>query len=250
MPDNEELFNDSDEIQSSDVGPVYRHEARERDFEPALGDESNIEAIADHIEKHIGPVDKVFHELISDLVHIDIHIVAPTKERNFYTLVTSGMSDKAMNAPDAQWQFAELMMCLPSGWPLEQNALDNEDNYWPIRWLKMMARLPHEYETWLGFGHTVPNGDPPAPFAANTEFCCMLVLPPPIYTPKEFHRLETENGKIINFYALIPLYKEEMNLKMRQGTEALFDGFDKHGVSEVVNLSRNNIARKGRWFFG
>ena len=209
MPDNEELFDDSDEIQSSDVGPVYRHEARERDFEPALGDESNIEAIADHIEKHIGPVDKVFHELV-----------------------------------------AELMICLPSSWPLEQNDLNSEDNYWPLRWLKMMARLPHEYDTWLGFGHTVPNGDPPAPFASNTEFCCMLVLPPPIYTPKEFHRLETENGKILNFYALIPLYKEEMNLKMRQGTEALFDGFDKHGVSEVVNLSRNNIARKGRWFFG
>src|SRR6185295_19871223 len=89
--------------------PIYRHQ-REKPFEPARGDEQNIEAIAAHIEKHIGPPDSVFHEIISDLVHIDVHFVAPAPERNFRTLVTSGMSDRPMNAPEGaeHLRYAEM----------------------------------------------------------------------------------------------------------------------------------------------
>ncbi|GFN30316.1 suppressor of fused domain protein [Paenibacillus xylaniclasticus] len=67
---------------------IYRHEAREREFQPAYGDEHAAELISQHVEKYIGPIQSVYHEIISDLVHIDIIVVAPTPERNFYTLVT------------------------------------------------------------------------------------------------------------------------------------------------------------------
>ena len=70
--------------------PIFRHGAREREFQLAIGDEDSIERISAHIEEHIGPVAGVFHELISDLVHIDVHMVAPTDERPYHTLFTSG----------------------------------------------------------------------------------------------------------------------------------------------------------------
>ncbi|MFT7643136.1 MAG: putative Zn finger-like uncharacterized protein [Pirellulaceae bacterium] len=35
---------------------IYRHEGGDRDIEVATGDGENIERIADHIEKHLGPV--------------------------------------------------------------------------------------------------------------------------------------------------------------------------------------------------
>ena len=59
---------------SDDAGkPIYRnYEAKARKFQPAIGDADNIEAIARHIDKHIGPPDQVFHELVSDIVHIDL----------------------------------------------------------------------------------------------------------------------------------------------------------------------------------
>ncbi|MEO1085403.1 MAG: suppressor of fused domain protein, partial [Acidobacteriota bacterium] len=85
---------------SESGAPIYRHEAQERDFEAAIGDAEHIERISDHIEEHIGPIASVLHELVSDQVHIDIHVVAPTPERDFYTLVTSGMSERAMAAPE------------------------------------------------------------------------------------------------------------------------------------------------------
>src|SRR5687767_15165770 len=74
--------------------PVYRYSDAERptEFEMAIGDSENIQRISEHIEQHCGEVESVLHELVSDLVHIDIHYVKPTPERNYHTLVTSGMS--------------------------------------------------------------------------------------------------------------------------------------------------------------
>lgn len=236
--------------QSESGAPIYRHEDRERDFELALGDSENIEKISDHIEKHIGPVATVFHELISDLVHIDVHIVAPTDERPFYTLVTSGMSDLAMQAPEGHEdkRFAELMICLPPDWPMSQEAWkQREDAYWPIYMLKYLARFPHEYQTWLWASHTVPNGNPPAPFAANTELCCAMLLPP-VTVSEDFYALPIDDEKTIYFLAIIPLTRDEMELKLKRGSEALFDGFEQNRITEILDPARKSVIRKKPWW--
>src|SRR5687767_2972399 len=113
--------------------PVYRHKAPEGEFVPAFGQEANIQIISDHIARHIGEPATVYHEIISNLVHIDVHIVKPTSERNFYTLVTSGMSDQPMTVPPAAADFAygELLLCLPPDWPMEQNDFKEPRHYWP-----------------------------------------------------------------------------------------------------------------------
>jgi hypothetical protein len=243
--DFDEMVRGMEPHERSESGaPVYRHEARTKPFEIAAGDEGTIEAVAAHVAKYVGSPDNVFHEIMSDLVHIDVHVVSPTPERNWYTLVTSGMSDLAMAVPEGAEEFAhaELLICLPPDWPMTQEAFEDERNYWPIRWLKMLARMPHEYETWLGAGHTVPTGDPPEPYAAGTKLCCMLVMPP-VTVEEGFHQLEA-GGKVIHFYALYPLYKEEMDYKLKKGAEGLLEKFDKAGVTEVVDVARGNTCRK------
>ena len=67
--------------------------------EEATGDADLIEAIVAHISKHVGEPDLVFHQLVSEYVHVDIHIVHPTDERPWFTLVTSGMSERPMTTP-------------------------------------------------------------------------------------------------------------------------------------------------------
>src|SRR5262245_42031267 len=129
----------ADDQEYSEGGiPIHRHQHRERPFELASGDSSAIEAVEQHIERYIGKPENVFHELISDLVHIDVHVVAPTAKRNYYTLVTSGMSDRPMAAPPEMedCKYAELLVCLPPDWPLSEKDFKNNDNYWPIFWLK------------------------------------------------------------------------------------------------------------------
>ncbi len=154
---------------SESGSPILTH-TRKKEFELALSDGDSIEKISAHIEKHIGEITHVFHEILSDQVHIDVHHIALTLARNYHTFVSSGMSDKAMSVPEGreEFRFAELMLALPADWPISDEAFKKENNYWPIRWLKILARLPHEYDTWLEYGHTVPNGDPAKPFTSKT----------------------------------------------------------------------------------
>ena len=155
-----------------------------------------------------------------------------------------------MVAPEGaeDWRYSELLVCLPPDWVLDQDQLEDERHYWPIRWLKTLARLPHQYETWLSYGHTVPNGDPPEPYAPNTDFCCMILLPAQT-TPEAFDELVISPEKTIRFFAIYPLYREEVDLKLKKGSDALVEGFMKHQVSEIVELGRNNVAKKRFGFF-
>jgi hypothetical protein len=233
-------------VEYSESGqPIYRHAPRQKEFEFAEGNEDTIQAITEHVQAHVGEVASVFHEIISDLVHIDVFYVEPTDAKPYHTLITSGMSDLPMTVPDGaeEFQHAELLLGLPPSWPLTREAFQDERNYWPVRWLKMLARLPHEYDTWLGYGHTIPNGDPPKPFAPSTKLCCQLLLLP-VLTPAEFLTLETAE-RIIHFYAVVPLYLEEMNFKLRHGTEALEELLRKQEVTELLDVRRPNVC-KGR----
>ncbi len=233
--------------------PIYRSEGSEpAPLELANGNDATISAIADHIERHLGPVSGVYHELLSDKVHLDVHVVPPSTDFPFYALITSGMSDRPMSVPpeaspaDAP-PFAELCLLLPSTWNIPDDpadiatAFEDENVYWPIRWLKRLARLPHEYGTWLGFGHTVPNGEEATPFAGNTELGCMLLLTA-LSLPDEFQTLVVSPEKTVQFYTLYPIYREEMALKMAQGVDALIDQFEVYDTRDVLDLTRPNTA--------
>jgi len=71
----------------------------------------------------------------------------------------------------------------------------------------------------------------------------------PATTPDAFDRLVIRPEKAINFYAVVPLYKKEMDLKLAKGTEALLARFVEHGVTEVLDVSRRNVARTKFWRF-
>lgn len=241
----------SDEVELSEGGfPVYRHESRTKGFETAAGDGESIQAIGAHIDQHLGQVDMVYHEIVSDLVHIDVHHVKPRPGRLFHTLVTSGMSDRPMAAPPGAegFQYAELLMCLPHTWPISEASFKDENYYWPVRTLKMLARFPHEYDTWLGWGHTIPHDNAVSPYAPSTKLCCSLLLPP-VLAPPEFPVLEISPEKTVHFYALVPLYREEMDFKLKRGTEPLCDLFDKAGVNELVDITRKNVCKRSLWPF-
>ncbi len=227
---------------TEDGTPILRHEARERDFEFATGDEEGIEQISNHISQYIGEPDWVFHELISDLVHLDVHVVKPTAEYDWYTLVTSGMSDRAMTVPEGaeDFCFAELVLHLPPTWPVSEKAFKNEANYWPVYWLKTLARMPHEYETWLSVGHAIPNGDPPEQFDDATGMCSWMLMSP-FLLPDEFATLEIDDEKTINFLAMIPMYGEEVDFKLKRGIDEFVD---KLPLEQLFDFGRKNVCKK------
>ena len=215
---------------------IYRHQPRTSEPEIVHGDADLIDAVSEHVDRHIGTFDDVLHELVSPDVHLDILHVPPSGDRRWHTLVTCGMSARPMHAPDPERAYAELTLALPPDWKFEQSTWEDERNYWPIRLLKVLGRLPHEYDTWLGYGHTVPNEDPPVPYAPGTRMCGAILLPP-LLPDEGFAVLERPAGPI-NFYGVIPLHPEEMKRKLEAGTDALLDLFDDAGVTELLDPGR------------
>jgi hypothetical protein len=125
-----------------------------------------------------------------------------------------------------------------------QDAFKDERNYWPIRLLKELARLPHQYKTRLWTSHTVPNGDPPRPYSKRTRLCCALISTPRL-VPESFLRLDAGPGKTIYFHSVIPIYREEMDYKLSMSADALGERLNTANVTELLNLNRTNVCKKG-----
>jgi hypothetical protein len=212
-------------------------------FEPAeVADGDVHDGLEAHIDRHFGPIAWVWHELASHLVHIDVYVVEPSLRRPYYTLVTGGMSERPMNVPDAAIAAgladrAELMLCLPADWPLGQQAFADEAAYWPIRLLKTIARLPHEYDTWIGPWHSIPNGDPAEPYMPGLPFVAALVVDM-VRCPPEARTIVTEAGKQISLLAVVPLHRSEIDLKVTRGSQPLLDAFRSATVSELFDPAR------------
>lgn len=240
------------EEHSESGSPIYRHEVQDREWTPPeFGDDLLIKKLEDHYLQYLGNAESVFHEILSTIVHVDVHWIKPSPSRPFNTLVTMGMSYLPMTVPAGceALEYAELVAVLPASWPLSSDALEDENNYWPLRLLKMLARFPHEYSTWLGWGHSIPNGDPAKPYAGNTKFCGVVLLPAVTIDP-EFTQLKVAEDKTINFYSLVPVYKEEMLYKLRHGADALASKFDEHGLTEEISVARKNVCKRSFWPFG
>jgi tetratricopeptide (TPR) repeat protein len=210
-------------------------------YDPEVYAEAELNCIEAHIEKYFGKYKNVFHEVVSPDIHVDIAVIEPTEKHNYYTLVTMGMGARPMTLPEElqskNLERAELMVCLPPDWKFDD--LENEEWYWPMRWLKILARLPIEEDVWLGWGHTIPNG---GPFAPNTRLSTILLMSPGSFNRKSFV-CKLPGGESVNFYQMIPLYAEETEFKIKNNTEILLNFLDSECL-EYVHLGRENVCKK------
>lgn len=211
-------------------------------------DEAEAERWAQHLHEHLGGEATVFHELLSDTIHLDVLSYAATDERPYHVLVTQGMSALPMLVPDGaeDYRFAELMMVLPREWVTEGDAGDEERWYWPMRTLKLVARLPHLHQTWIGLGHTIPNGHPAEPYAEGTALCCVMAGLPSMFGDR-LATCEVAPEKVVRLYTLIPLYADEMDFKLQHGSDALFQKLDEREVEELVDVKRRSVLAKRFW---
>ncbi len=232
-----------------DGTPIYRYEDhQERDFQPPR----EVGVYQEEIEAHFaalfpGRERFVYHEMLSDLVHIDVHVMCPTEEQPCYVLFTSGMSDLPMTLPDKindreDMKYGELYLFLPPDWQLsgEGSTLrDVPSRYtWPIGVLQFLARFPHEYQTWLGYGHTIPNGPDYSPFDESVGFGSVVLS----WGDGPLSTLKTKDGKEIHFYQVIPAYKEEIEYKLKYGMDALLKRFRDAGVPPILDPDRPNTC--------
>lgn len=196
----------------------------------------------EQIEKHAAhyfnqPHDFVFHELMSDYVHLDLLIFEPTEAFPYYRIMTSGMSDRKMREypEEADYdveKYMELMITLPADWKMGQQAWSDEKWYWPIRMLKQIARYPHQYDTRLGYAHTlqIPNG----PFDG-------VIILPTLTVDAAFEKLNVGSEKTIYFYSIWPLFQSEMDYKLNHGLDPLIELINDNDLNEIIDTHRHKM---------
>ena len=211
--------------------------------EPELYTGEEMSAVEQHIKRTFGEFDHVFHEIVSPDIHVDICVVPPSGERDYYTLVTMGMGAHRMNVPQELAEYklerAELAIALPPDWKLDEESMKDERWYWPFHLLKDLARLPIANDTWLGFGHTTDNQ---GEFAKGTMLCAAL-LTAPQGTEEGSEVCALPGGEEVNFYQVIPLYRDELEYKLEHGVDALLDKMA--GISFVVDPARQDAITSG-----
>lgn len=203
-------------------------------------------ALEAHLTEFLGDRFTVLSEKASRDIHLDVQVFPPSAAVPHLTLVTAGMSDLPMRVPGTDTELRmELMLALPPGWsgldPFDGAALADEENFWPLRLLKDVARYPSSFDAFLAWGHTVDGSaggldSGPAPFSG-------AVVAPPLGYPAELMRAPTPRGDV-QILAVIPLTGSEMAFKasLPGGGEALVDRMIGSGVDAVVDLGRDSVV--------
>lgn len=227
-------------------------EINQQQYDPEVYKADEIDVLEAHIQNNFGNFTHLFHEIVSPDIHVDIAIIDPTPERNYYTLVTIGMGAHRMDVPEGlkkdNLDRAELIICLPPDWKIND---EDEKWYWPMRLLKSLARMPGEEETWFGYAHSISYSKP---FAENVSFvgailaypCLNVKRPIRINLPGDWSisACSMPDGSAVNFFQVIPLYKEEMEYKVSAGPDLLWSKFGSE-MSPVVDISRKNFCAFG-----
>ena len=203
---------------------------------PAHVDAEWRDILQAHLDRYLGSEGKIFHEKVSETVHLDLSVHSPTEERPFFTVATMGVSDAGLNVPNGaeEYRHIELLCYLPLGWNVDF-ANTGEESWWPGRLLKQLGRFVHEYRTFFAPGHTIPN--PGGPYTAGSVLETALLVPP-FLDDEAFHVLE-DSGKECRFLAVWPITSAECQLKLERGTGDLLDILEKAGVSPVIDPYRN-----------
>jgi suppressor of fused protein SUFU len=179
----------------------------------------------------------VYDDEFAGLVpHIDVYVHEPSEGRDFYTLVTGGMSDLPMNVPDDAPKAprrTEIVFYLPP---------DQEPKREYAAFLRGSARFVYDYKTWLCWGHTIPNGEPPIPIFGGKPFVSVLFLYPLFKPDSQLAEHLVLDGDPVHFLWIVPLTAAEQRYKMDRGTEALEEAFNRARLPFVFNENRASCA--------
>lgn len=198
-----------------------------------------------HLTEFLGDDYTVLTEKVSAGIHLDVVVFRPTEAVPYVTLVTSGLSDVPMNTPTQRGERLELMIGVDPGWPgidpLDADLMKDPANFWPIKLLKDIARIPSTYDSFLTWGHTIEDKDQ-ALFAPGSPYTGAIIGPPVGYPPA-IMRATTPVGEI-EFLSVFPILPQEMDYKVAVpgGGDALMDRLMDTPVLAVAARERPSVV--------
>lgn len=166
------------------------------------------------------------------------HVVT---EGDHHLLITDGLRliKQDVNEVNQDLQHIELYMLLPVYWNLK-------DQSWPVEWLNKIGQIPKKNNTWFGSGDTIPAGNPPEALdeklSANHFILSKPISLDGVLTGSKWKESDFQ------LLAVIPIFQNEVDYKLKNSHTMLFNRFHQAGVSEMIDLYRSTTYK--RRFFG
>ena len=160
-----------------------------------------MDLVVEYLKKEIGLEDggEVCHEKESKYVHTDV-LISKASDGYLY-FATFGMGAGEMNAPEKEFMRAEMI--------LMSNEVDKDEKKLVIaEELISLSKYPFENNTWFGMGHTA--------YASKT-FKEHFGYDAFLFIPLSFTEALEIDEKKINYYVLLPIYKEEREWLIENG---------------------------------
>lgn len=196
-----------------------------------MGSMKNLQAREAHYKRHLGKLDQpVMHSTDDNAVHVDIYQFAPTRRRDYWTLVTGGMSDQPQQIP------AKFRRALASRTELMMYV--RKPAAWMFSVLKGLAAYPFESDSYVHWYHTIPNGKP---MTAKPSLLSSWLIIPPIFEKQTFDALKLGRNRV-NFLWVIPITEAERAFATQHGSEALQQVMASRSFNPVVNERRKSLV--------
>ena len=192
--------------------------------------DSWMECREGHYQKFLGPIESpVMHSTDEKVPHIDIYQFGPTDERDFWTLITGGMSDVAQRAPELDPPISgrtEILLYAPEPQP------------WMFSVLKGLAGMPFDDDTYLHWGHTVPNGQP---MTAKPSLLTSFFFLPPYFEDDGFDTLTLDDERV-DILWLVPITEAEREFAVENGSRALEEVFAEKELPRGIDEGRASLV--------
>ncbi|EHK58498.1 suppressor of fused domain protein [Allomesorhizobium alhagi] len=234
---------------------ILRHQDRPLEYRESARRPKHFNEILEQLRPLLGERYVIDDLGFENVVKVDLILFPPAPDRDNWTIVTVGMSDRPMTvaealSPDEQKSFelAELTISLPSDafsidatGRIAEGELRKGPHAWIVANLAILAHLPHDYRTWLGVGHSIPNGDPAEPYTSYVPFSGVIIASP-LHWAERYRTIASSEGPI-NILAVVPVYEDEMNFLLAKGFDALHAELEAFGYTEVMSETRPNIGK-------
>ena len=189
------------------------------------------QTIQDHIIEHYGNISRTVTVKECESLDLKLYVIEPTKEREFYTVITSGMGAYKMDLPDDfkddNVDRIELLIYLSSNWNIDgafksspeattgliiegsvTPLLGNINAQWnyPIQILKNLAQAPVNNESYFVMGNIM---DDETPFSDSTSDSGVILIFP-AYTTEEGQICTLPDGQKVGFLQVMPITTDEI----------------------------------------
>jgi hypothetical protein len=213
---------------------IIEHETVERKFGFAPDIVGFAKAREAAYGRLFGEMLTVSHELIPQIPHIDVYTFRRKKGDGFvYALVTGGMSDLPMTMPRGGEQ-------APKRVELIFYCAEPRDEY--IRTLRWLGHFPHDSKSWLGQGHTIPNGNPQEPFHGSADLDTFLFVPPIVAKDQTLPEELKLRDEPVHFLWVVPLTTAECDYKLEKGLDAILGLFQENRHPHVYDPTRKSYV--------